>query len=130
MNYFGSTIRKRSGVTVISVEYQTSIKFGCRSRFKSSSTAASQGVKMAISPRYDPSKDGRCDTRVPKTYKLDKFHSWGMHKHLKIHQEHVGTKGPQTYHKIFCSLRQHFCYFHGWNYYECPNSRIDPKKGI
>ena len=91
--------------------------------------AVAKGESVVIPPRYNPEKDGVCDVKCPRTFNPDAFHKWDMKKLTSIHEKHVGTKGPQTYNKMYYSLRQHFCWYHGWDYYEIPETRIvDQKK--
>ena len=37
-----------------------------------------------------------------------------------LHHEQRGTKEPKHYWKIFEKLRQHFVFYHGWQYYDIP----------
>ena len=45
-----------------------------------------------------------------------------------IHKQHCCTAGPGTYRKMFESLRQHLCFYHGFPFYEIPNTRLKQKE--
>ena len=43
-----------------------------------------------------------------------KFHEWKIEKLHDIHEQHIGTRGPNTYKKMYGKLRQHVCYYDEW----------------
>ena len=90
----------------------------------------SQGVKMVIPPNWNPSKNGCCDENVPRTWSAQKFHEWKIEKLHDIHEQHIGTRGPNTYKKMYGKLRQHLCYYHGWDYYDIPETRRKPESKL
>ena len=57
-----------------------------------------------------------------------KFHEWKIEKLHDIHEQHIGTRGPNTF--KYGKLRQHFCYYHGWDYYDIPEKRQKPESKL
>ena len=88
--------------------------------------AIANGENAIIPPKWNPILNGVCEAskKLPRTTKPESIHRWSMEKLRKLHQKHLGTQGPNTYNEMYKKLRQHFCFYAGWAYYDVPEKRI------
>ena len=87
--------------------------------------AIARGERTIIPPKWNTSKNGVCETCVDKRWTPNKLHRWKIGKLQQIHADHFnGVKGPTVYKEMFQKLRQHFCFYHNWKYYDVPETRL------